>query len=163
MARSQVDVQKTNGKYLINLIGSLDEDMSFKSIKIDGAEEVVINFEKVNGIKSFGIRELIRWLNNYRDVKITYTRCPKIVVDQINIVDGFLPKNATVESFYVPYYFEDTGEETLFLFRFGIEFDGTNITPPEAVFDSKGNKMEMDVIWTKYFHFIEGKNKRRAS
>jgi hypothetical protein len=144
-------------------MGPLDEDMSFNKVQLNDAKEIVLNFEHVNGIKSFGIRELIRWLGSYKSAKIIYSRCPKIVVDQINIVDGFLPRNAFVESFFVPYYSEATGEETQVLFRYGHEFDGANVTPPGDIVDSQGNKMEMDAIWDKYFRFLDKKAKKRSA
>lgn len=163
MSQGYIDVQSKGDRFLVSICGSLDEDMSFKKIEIVKAQEIIVNFEKVNGVKSFGIRELIRWLGNHKDAKIIYSMCPKIVVDQINIVDGFLPKNAVVESFFVPYYCEESGEETQVLFRYGIEFDEVNITPPGDVFDTKGNKMEMDAIWIKYFRFLENKERRKVS
>jgi hypothetical protein len=163
MAQGYIDVQKKGEQYFITLIGPLDENMSFKELNCPNAREIVVNFEKVNGIKSFGIRELIRWLGKNKEASITYTRCPKIVVDQMNIVDGFLPLNAHVESFYVPYYSEPTEEEIQVLFRYGYEFNEASITPPEVVKDSKGHSMEMDAIWSKYFRFIENKERRRKS
>lgn len=161
MAQGYIDVQKKGEQYFVSLVGPLDENMSFKDLICPSAREIIVNFEKVNGIKSFGIRELIRWLSKNREAKIIYSRCPKIVVDQINIVDGFLPLNAHVESFYVPYYSDQTEEELQVLFRFGYEFNEASITPPELVKDSAGNSMEMDAIWSKYFRFIENRDRRR--
>ena len=162
MSQGFIEVQKKGDCYIVSISGSLDEDMTFKKVEITDAKEIVVNFEKVNGIKWFGISELIRWLSSQKSAKIIYSKCPKNVVDQMNIVVGFLPRNAVVESFYVPYYCEESGEEAQVLFRFGIEFNEANITPPGDVFDSKGNKMEIDAIWVKYFRFLETKERRKV-
>lgn len=161
MIHGQIDVQKKGEQYFVSLIGPLDENMSFKDLACPNAREIIVNFEKVTGVKSFGIRELIRWISKNKDAMIIYTRCPKIVVDQINIVDGFLPFNAHVDSFYVPYYSEVTEQELQVLFRFGHEFNEASIIPPEQVKDSSGNPMEIDAIWSKYFRFIENRERRR--
>ena len=34
--------------------------------------------------------------------KIEFRNCPKVIIDQINMVKGFLPENAIVESFLRP-------------------------------------------------------------
>ena len=86
---------------------------------------------------------------------ITFNQCPKVIVDQINMVDGFLPSNAKVNSFFVPYYHDDSGSEKNVLFRYGQEFSEASVNPPPEVKDDDGNAMEMDVIESKYFKFIK--------
>ena len=47
--------------------------------------------------------------------QIVFQNCPIIVVDQINFIQGFLPKNATVESIKVPVFCEKCDREFIFL------------------------------------------------
>jgi hypothetical protein len=85
---------------------------------------------------------------------MTVRNCPKIVVDQINMVLGFLPAGTKVESFFVPYYSEASGNEKMILFVNGREFKDGKVSPPEGVNDEGGAPMEMDVIEAKYFKFV---------
>ena len=90
-----------------------------------------------------------------KNAKINFNSCPKVIVDQINMVDGFLPTNGKVKSFFVPYFNDDAGSEKNVLFRYGTEFTEGQINPPASVTDDQGNAMEMDVIESKYFKFIK--------
>lgn len=71
------------------------------------------------------------------------------------MVDGFLPSNAKVLSFFVPYYNDENGTEKNILFRYGQEFSEGSVSIPEKVTDDSGAEMEMDVIESKYFKFIK--------
>lgn len=146
-----------DGSYLVQIYGAIDEVLELKNLILDRPKEIILDFEKTTVIKSYGIRELIRWQTKYAEAKFTYRNCQKMIIDQINLVEGFLPPKAHVESFYVPYYCEKSGEESCVLFRYGHEFHDSEVTPPQIVRDTQGNKMEMDVVWTKYFRFIEAK------
>ena len=78
-----------------------------------------------------------------------------MIVDQINMVSGFLPEGAEVESFMVPYYSDASDTEKMVLFTKGKEFKDGEVFPPEDVKDESGELMEMDVIEAKYFKFIK--------
>lgn len=148
-------INKNGAQFTVVLAGKIDEDADFGPHSLDGATAIVVNFESVQTINSCGIRELIKWTKTAPQAHFTYQRCPKVIVDQINMVDGFLPANGTVESFFVPYYNEDSGSEKNILFEKGREFNAGKVTPPSKVADDAGNTMEMDVIESKYFKFIE--------
>ncbi len=70
------------------------------------------------------------------------------------MVLGFLPQGTRVESFFVPYYNEASGNEKMVLFINGREFKDGKVTPPATVNDDSGDPMEMDVIESKYFKFV---------
>jgi hypothetical protein len=88
-------------------------------------------------------------------VQLSVRRCPKIIVDQINMVAGFLPPAAIIESFFVPYYAESSGAEKMVLFVKDKEFKDGELHPPASVKDDAGEEMEMDVIEAKYFKFLK--------
>ncbi|MGE0761930.1 MAG: STAS domain-containing protein [Bdellovibrionales bacterium] len=156
MGQFQVDKKKDGTKMVVSLSGSIDEDAILTNITFDGASEVVLDLDKVSAINSCGIREWIKWLKTASTgAKVVYRNCPKIIVDQINMVSGFLPDNGTVESFYVPYFNENAGTEKMVLFKAGSEFKNGDVHPPDEVKDEKGESMEMDVIEAKYFKFIK--------
>jgi hypothetical protein len=117
---------------------------------------VVIDLEGVTAINSVGIREWIKWIKAIpTSIELSVRKCPKIIVDQINMVAGFLPATTKVESFFVPYYADATGSEKMILFQTGKEFKDGQIEPPAEVKDDSGEMMEMDVIEAKYFKFLK--------
>ncbi len=141
----------------LSLDGHIDEESVFESLDLGGVSKISIDLGKVSAINSVGIREWVKWSKGLSAVpQIQIENCPKVVVDQVNMVAGFLPPNAKMESFFVPYYSDDSGEEVMVLFKRGEHFDDNGVRPPEGLKDSEGNEMEIDVIEAKYFKFING-------
>lgn len=155
MGKLDAKIQKSGSKLDISLSGTIDEDADFTQIPLAGSAEIELRLSGLKSINSCGIREWIRWMGGATGAKLTWHDCPKVIVDQINMVDGFLPANAKVQSFFVPYYNDEAGSEKSILFRFGTEFAEGAVNPPESVKDADGNEMEMDVIESKYFKFIK--------
>jgi hypothetical protein len=156
MSQFSVNKKQEGDKLIVSFHGHIDEDASFSSIDLSGSKTIIIDLEKVSAINSVGIREWIKWIRSAPEgSRITYKNCTKVIVDQINMVSGFLPDSAEVESFYVPYYSEASGVEKMVLFQRGIHFDKGKVLPPQEVKDdASGDPMEMDVIEAKYFKFI---------
>lgn len=157
MSKFQCKVDRQGPKVALQLGGIIDEDADFAPLSLSGAQEVQIDMDGIKSINSCGIREWIKWIGTNSSAKVVYSKCPKVIVDQMNMVDGFLPIFAKVESFYVPYYNEDSGSEKNILFRYGVEFKEGQVQPPSEVKDESGNAMEMDIIESKYFKFIKPK------
>lgn len=142
---------------VLELKGNVDEDASFVAPDLGPASTVTLDLEGVTAINSVGIREWIKWIKAFpANTTLAVRRCPKIIVDQINMVAGFLPPATTVQSFYVPYYSDNSGSEKMVLFENGREYQGGKLTPPAEVKDESGEPMEMDVIEAKYFKFLNG-------
>lgn len=155
---SSMNIKKTqNGaQTVLQVSGKIDEDADFSPHDISTAQGLTIDFEGVQTINSCGIREWIKWIRTAPSSgQIAYQKCPKVIVDQINMVEGFLPANGTVESFYVPYYNEDTGSEKSVLYVKGKDFTPGKLNPHGEVTDEAGRPMEIDVIEGKYFKFLE--------
>ncbi len=154
MKKCEMKIEKKGNNFKIFVIGTVDEDfVGFHSLT--GAERVELNLGQVKGINSCGIRDWIKWISSAGSAQMVYVECPKIIVDQINMVQGFLPPGGIVQSFYVPYYSEQSGEEKNILFTLGNEFSSNGINPPTGIKDGDGNEMEMDIIEAKYFKFIK--------
>jgi hypothetical protein len=154
MGKFEVKKEQVGAQIKMKFVGIIDEDVDFKDFSIAQVGELVVDLQDLKSINSCGIREWIKWLGENPSGKIEFQNCPKVIVDQINMVEGFLPKNGTVKSFYVPYFNEDSGTEKNVLFRYGTEFTEAGVNPPPEVKDDGGEAMEMDVIETKYFKFI---------
>jgi hypothetical protein len=159
MSQFKVDKSSGSGALTLKFSGSIDEDAVFNEVTVDSSPKVVLDLDGVESINSCGIREWIKWLKTIPEVtKIEYQKCPKVIVDQINMVSGFLPGNAKVTSFYVPYYSEDSGNEKLVLFTEGNQYSGNKISAPVELQDeSTGETLELDVIEAKYFKFLSSK------
>jgi anti-anti-sigma regulatory factor len=137
--------------------GDLNEDSSFQGQTLTLGQPIVLDMEGVTSINSVGIREWIKWIKTLpQNSPVSLRKAPKIIVDQINMIAGFLPPGTVIESFYVPYFSEETNSEKMVLFTAGQEFNGPNLAAPEGVADEAGNPMEMDVIPAKYFKFLQG-------
>ncbi|MNJ94676.1 hypothetical protein D3C87_123780 [compost metagenome] len=155
MGKLDVKMAKAGEKLVVNMAGTIDEDVDFAQFNLGGNPQVEIELSGLKSINSCGIREWIKWMGSAGGAQITFNNCPKVIVDQINMVDGFLPSTGKVMSFYVPYYNDDSGSEKNVLFKYGTEFTDSEVNPPAAVKDEDGNEMEMDVIESKYFKFIK--------
>lgn len=155
MGKLDVKLNKTPEKLTVQMAGTIDEDVDFSQFNLAGHQMIEVELSGLKSINSCGIREWIKWMGTAGGAKIAFNNCPKVIVDQINMVDGFLPASAKVNSFYVPYYNDDSGSEKNVLFRYGTEFTEGGVTPPASVKDEEGNEMEMDVIESKYFKFLK--------
>ncbi len=157
MSKFELKINRIADAAKISVSGIIDEDVDFSAFAIGGLNQIELDLNSVKSINSCGIREWIKWLGTNSIAKMTYVNCPKIIIDQINMVDGFLPRNGQVLSFYVPYYNDESGAEKNVLFRHGQEFGDAGVKPPGKVTDDTGLSMEMDVIETKYFKFLTKK------
>lgn len=155
MGKLDVKSEKSGDRLNLTLAGTIDEDIDFNQIPISGHQKIDVQMSGIKSINSCGIREWIKWMGTAAGAEITWHECPKVIVDQINMVDGFLPMKAKVMSFFVPYYNDEAGSEKNILFRYGNEFKEGSVNAPESVKDEDGNDMEMDIIESKYFKFIK--------
>jgi anti-anti-sigma regulatory factor len=137
--------------------GDMNEDAAYEGQILALGQPIVLDMEGVTSINSVGIREWIKWIKSLpENVPLSVRKAPKIIVDQINMISGFLPPGTAIESFFVPYFSEATNNERMILFTKGKEYEGANVTAPEDIIDDSGNPMEMDVIAAKYFKFLKG-------
>ncbi len=136
------------------LKGAINEDADLNQIPQTGFLEYYFDFNDVTLINSCGIRDWIGFLDKLGPkVKIVYARCPQIIIEQINMVQGFLRPNATIESFYAPYYCEHHDEEKKILLKVN-EVKGRKA--PKKNCPESGEEMEFDAIEEQYFYFIKG-------
>lgn len=156
MGQFSATKEQSGSELKVTLAGHVDEDATFGTVDLSGASKVIIELEGVTAINSCGIREWIKWIRTAPPTAgFVYRNCPKVIVDQINMVAGFLPEAGKVESFYVPYYSDESGNEKMILFKDGVEFKGGEVFPPAEVKGASGEAMEMDVIEAKYFKFLQ--------
>lgn len=132
--------------------GQIDEDADFSPITGKSADTMIFNLEKVHLINSCGIRDWIEFQKTLPEsMSIIYRKCPQVIVEQLNIVKGFVRENSSIESFYAPYYNEEKDEEIKALLTPGEVVDGK----APVLKDDKGNELEFDEIEAQYFSFLK--------
>jgi hypothetical protein len=156
--------QKTNLKELaLTLAGAIDEDVQFPVLNLAGIEQVIFDLKEIKSINSVGIREWLNWIKPIAEqCQLSMKNCPKVLVFQFNMVEGFLPKGAQVQSLYVPFFCEKCDKEENILFNLGKEFKleaGTlKLDYDIASFNlckDPACDLAMDVSEAKYFHFVK--------
>ena len=143
---------KTDQGNEIKLSGQIDEDATFSSITTDDSQSLFFDFNDITLINSCGVREWINFIDSIGpQTTITYKNCPQIVIEQINMVHGFIKKGTKIESFYAPYYSEaeDRVEKVLLTTQ-----DIINGKAPTKHSES-GEELEFDAIEAQYFQFIQ--------
>lgn len=135
-----------------NLSGQIDEDFVPDTILKNTRKSMIINFQAINMINSCGVREWINLLEKISGSKILYQECPQIVIEQINMVHGFINENSTVESFFAPYYSEKNDKVVKILLQ---SSQVINSKAPKIEVDSE--ELEFDAIEAQYFQFLKQK------
>jgi hypothetical protein len=142
----------------VNLDGRIDEDVQFPKINGASYEVIRIDLENIRGINSVGIREWIRWITPLSAAtSVVLEHCPKTFVFNFTMIEGFLPTNAKVASFYVPFYSEERDAEITKLFHLGKEIsvqNGKVVIDPNAMTTDLPTDAEMDTAEEKYFRFL---------
>lgn len=155
MSKCELILKNENNKAVVSIAGVIDEDMNFSSYSLGPYKEIEINLKNVKSINSCGIREWIKWLGTSKQATIHFLECPKIIIDQVNMVQGFLPENGRIISFYVPYFSDELDLEKNILYSYGKEFTEEGVLNLEKITDENGNELEIDVVESKYFRFLK--------
>lgn len=157
MRKYEFKIDLSSSVVKISISGNIDENATFQEFDMTGKSQIEIDFNQVYSINSLGARSWITWLKKISQYKIQFVNCPKVLIDQINMISSLLPANAKIVSFYVPYFNEDSGEEKYVLFRQGREFSDSRVTPPKDITDQYNKPMEIGIIESRYFKFLKSK------
>ncbi|MFG1485935.1 hypothetical protein [Halobacteriovorax sp. RZ-2] len=150
MSNLKVEIKTENDVTILNLTGRIDEDADLTPILGVKDQDLHINFNAVEMINSCGIREWINMLGELTGA-ITYSHCPQTVIEQINMVHGFIKPGIKVESFYAPYYEESSDDVKMILIKTSDVVD--NKAP--VMKNDDGEELEFDAIEAQYFQFIK--------
>jgi hypothetical protein len=145
---------------ILSMSGSVDESFFVPALDDATFKLLVLDLEKVDLINSRGIIRWARWLNPLSQLKkIAIRHCPKMIVDQMNSIQGFLPKTIAIESFFVPYFCESCDASFKALFTQGKEFklsaSGPVIVERMRPCPSCKKMLDIDAIDSVYFSFLK--------
>lgn len=152
--------EKKGLDFFITLAGVIDENAVLpKFPEVEG--RLYIDLDQVTMINSIGCRSWLQWFR--QDVRakggVSLVKCSPAIVHQINILSGFLPKGARVESLYVPYHCDECGHEDQKLLVYGTDFTDSELLNElsDRLCGSCGALMSPDVIVNRYFRFLSKK------
>jgi len=159
----KIKLESADKIQIVKMDGDIDENAKFPPVDTEGIKQFILDLKQVSTINSAGIREWIRWIEKIpTQIEIAFRHCPRPIVDQINILKGFLPNNAEVESFYVPFYCERCGKRENKLYHRGIDFTKGSVDSPPKIkleppedCEEKECPIELDVLEPKYFGFLK--------
>ena len=145
--QTQISGQKVEAQF----IGSIDEDANFEKLTGLNMTEYIFDFAQVKLMNSCG-REWIKFLELLPSAsKTIYKNCRQIIVEQMNMVQGFIRENSQIESFYAPYYCEECDKESQVLLKMS---DVKDRKAPKSLCPTHQCPMEFDAIEQQYFNFI---------
>ena len=121
----KVKVTNENKILTISIQGFIDKNYNNFSMELAKLspkfDQVVFDLCDLTHIDSSGIKEWIRMVEGMKPTPIVYKKCPPFFINQINMVEGMLSFNTTVESCFVPYFSDEIDKEInyfYFLFIF---------------------------------------------
>lgn len=137
----------------LSVSGYVNEHAKFPSVEM--APKIVVDLKGVTGLNSIGTRSWLLWIKNgLPETPISVTYAPTLFVKMFGEVQGTLAKRVTVDSFYVPFYSDESGERKDVLFERGKQFDENGQLTLPDVKDSKGHQLELDVL-PNFFNFLK--------
>jgi hypothetical protein len=134
------------------LSGVIDENADLTFFHgIHGAAKVMLG--NVRRINSFGVRQWIEAIRRIpADAHVEFHECPPPVVDQINMVAGFMGKGNVI-SFYAPMICEKCAAEQDALFTVAdCQENGGHL--PAYPCPKCGTRMEVDDLEEHYLLFV---------
>lgn len=155
MGQLKFNVNIDGNSRAVSVEGSINEDLQIEKLSDLKGGAITFDLDRVKMINSCGIREWIRLIESFgSDTKIEYIQVPQIVIQQMNMISGFLSRNAKVISFYAPYFIEDLDEEKQILLR-SDEIQNFKAPKMTATVDGAEYELDFDAIEEQYFKFLK--------
>jgi hypothetical protein len=148
-----IDVQEAPDRCVVHVSGVVDENADLSRLASLGASRVEVNLKDVRRINSFGVRS---WVEAMRKIppttQLEFVHCPPPVIDQCNMVNGFLGHGRPL-SFYAMMVCEDCDEELdqLFETEACVKLGGQL---PATPCPNCGSEMEIDDLEEQYLLFL---------
>ena len=155
MGHLKFNIEGQGDSIIVVVEGSINEDLQIEKLSHIKSPLIIFDMDKVKMINSCGIREWIRLIESFgSSVKLEYIKVPQIVIQQMNMISGFLTKNAKVISFYAPYFIEDLDEEKQILLR-SDEIKNFKAPVMNTNVDGTDYALDFDAVEEQYFKFLK--------
>lgn len=149
-------------KFTVEMSGCIDENFAFPDLaSVSKDQPIVLDLDKVEMINSLGIRSWVRWMKGLTANLIILKNIPVNIVHQINMIAGFLPEKAKIESFYAPFYCDSCKGNFDVLLQRSRDFSPKTADKEASInVDSErecelcGEEAELDAAEAKYFAFV---------
>lgn len=149
----KIDLQSKDQAAHVSLTGRINENAEFTPIKGLSQAIVYLDLKNIVSINSSGTRLFLQWLHSLDPRSVIHiSLLPRVIVEQMNLIYAHLPATTVIDSFYVPYFCEESQEEKLVLYQRGKEFDDSTLHHP-TVTSAAGHKMTVDAP-AHYFRFL---------
>ena len=141
----------------VGFLTSLDQNL-FKS-----CNSIELIFSENSMLTSEGIVDWSKWIQSLTVLRkdqpqklpqFKLLQCPVSVTRQFDLLIHKNSESFLVESFFVPFFNEESNESKQILLKRGMHFTDNSIQIPNCL-DSKGNAMELDVVPKVYFSFLK--------
>ena len=155
MQALKVIVEDKEKAMSLRLIGSIDEEAALENIKVGTSKDLIIDIGEVNFMNSYGGREWIKWthkLNSNRNLR--FLNCPSVFLEYVNMIDGFIPSNGTIESFKIPYYCESCNKVTNRNYESKSITDVSKDVALNMTCSHCKKNAEIDVVVPNFFKFL---------
>ncbi len=154
----KVSLEKKNECLVLRLDGSIGEDAFLEKIKVGNEKDIIIDVGAVESINSCGSRDWVRWIKGVNpSANIRFINCNSIFLDYVNMIEGFIPPNGSIESFNVPYYCESCISITLKMFEAKSVKANINEVHEVSACNKCGKGAEIDVVLPSFFNFLKRK------
>lgn len=158
----KVQITTEGDDVTIAFAGILDETSQLPELTEPIKGQLHLDLDNLTLINSMGIHKWITWMRHRSNMQksMILSHCRPVIVNQINILKGFLPDYAVIESFYVPYSCEDCGFDEKILMTRGKEYDDQRQVRyvTEKPCPSCGGSLHLDIVQERYFKFITKKS-----
>jgi len=152
---------------IIELSGPLDEKIQFPDLSVRLRQRVIFECEKIEHVSSFAAQRWSVWMKSKDErQQFVFRKVPVRVIDLFNMVDGYLPPEVVVESFFVPYECAHCEHEEHVLARRGREYveaagghKARILLPEEMNCPKCKNGMKLGAWEDKYLRFLESDKK----
>jgi len=142
--------------------GVLDETSQLPELSDHVKGVLRLDLENLTLINSMGIHKWITWMRQLTNLQggMILLNCRPVVINQINILRGFLPDYARVDSFFVPYSCENCGFEEKLLLTRGVDYDDQSQVKyvTEKTCPACSGVLDLDIMHQRYFNFINKKS-----
>ena len=148
-----IELAERDGVDIVILAGVIDENADLSVLATLGRRPVRFHMRGVRRINSYGVRS---WVDAIRsipgDAKLTFIHVPPPVIDQCNMVSGFLGRGM-LESFYAPMRCAECDETIDRLFQAeACRAIGGRL--PQTPCPKCGRPMEVDDLEEQYLLFL---------